>query len=65
MTSLTFILGVVPLVIASGAGSAARQSMGTGVFGGMIIATCVATIFVPLFFLLMTQKNAAQNKVEP
>lgn len=57
MTSLTFILGVVPLVIASGAGSAARQSMGTGVFGGMIIATCVATIFVPLFFLLMTQKK--------
>ncbi len=65
MTSLTFILGVVPLVIASGAGSAARQSMGTGVFGGMIIATCVATIFVPLFFLLMTQRNAVKNKVEP
>lgn len=50
MTSMAFILGVVPLVIATGAGSAARQSMGTGVFGGMIMATCVATIFVPLFF---------------
>ncbi len=50
MTSMAFILGVVPLVIATGAGSAARQSMGTGVFGGMIMATTVATIFVPLFF---------------
>jgi multidrug efflux pump len=50
MTSMAFILGVVPLVIATGAGSAARQSMGTGVFGGMIMATCVATILVPLFF---------------
>lgn len=50
MTSMAFILGVVPLVIATGAGSAARQSMGTGVFGGMILAAFVATIFVPLFF---------------
>lgn len=50
MTSMAFILGVVPLVIATGAGSAARQSMGTGVFGGMIMAAFVATIFVPLFF---------------
>ncbi len=50
MTSMAFILGVVPLVIATGAGSAARQSMGTGVFGGMIMATTIATIFVPLFF---------------
>lgn len=50
MTSMAFILGVVPLVIATGAGSAARQSMGTGVFGGMIMAAFVAPIFVPLFF---------------
>lgn len=50
MTSMAFILGVVPLVIATGAGSAARQSMGTGVFGGMILAAFVSTIFVPLFF---------------
>ena len=50
MTSLAFILGVFPLVKASGAGAAARQSMGTGVFGGMLAATFVATIFVPLFF---------------
>ncbi len=50
MTSLAFILGVVPLVKASGAGAAARQSMGTGVFGGMLAATFIATIFIPMFF---------------
>lgn len=50
MTSMAFVLGIVPLVIATGAGSAARRSMGTGVFGGMILATFIATIFIPLFF---------------
>jgi len=50
MTSLAFVLGVFPLVKASGAGAAARQSMGTGVFGGMLAATFIATIFIPLFF---------------
>jgi HAE1 family hydrophobic/amphiphilic exporter-1/multidrug efflux pump len=50
MTSLAFVLGVFPLVKASGAGAAARQSMGTGVFAGMIAATFIATIFIPLFF---------------
>jgi HAE1 family hydrophobic/amphiphilic exporter-1/multidrug efflux pump len=50
MTSLAFVLGVVPLVTATGAGAGARQSMGTGVFGGMIAATFIATLFIPLFF---------------
>ncbi len=50
MTSLAFVLGVFPLVKASGAGAAASQSMGTGVFGGMLAATFIATLFVPLFF---------------
>jgi HAE1 family hydrophobic/amphiphilic exporter-1/multidrug efflux pump len=50
MTSLAFVLGVFPLVKATGAGAAARRSMGTGVFGGMIAATFIATIFIPLFF---------------
>jgi HAE1 family hydrophobic/amphiphilic exporter-1/multidrug efflux pump len=50
MTSLAFILGVFPLVKATGAGSAARRSMGTGVFGGMLAATFIATIFIPMFF---------------
>lgn len=58
MTSMTFVLGIVPLVIATGAGSAARQSMGTGVFGGMLFATFIATIFIPLFFVWLTRKRA-------
>ncbi len=57
MTSMAFVLGIVPLVIATGAGSAARRSMGTGVFGGMILATFVATIFIPLFFTWLTGKH--------
>ena len=50
MTSLAFVLGVVPLVTATGAGAGARPSMGPGVFGGMIAATFIATLFIPLFF---------------
>ncbi|GHU40889.1 multidrug efflux RND transporter permease subunit [Betaproteobacteria bacterium] len=50
MTSLAFVLGVFPLVKSTGAGAAARRSMGTGVFGGMIAATFIATLFIPLFF---------------
>lgn len=50
MTSLAFVLGVVPLILATGAGAAARHSMGTGVFGGMLAATFISTIFVPVFF---------------
>ena len=57
MTSLAFMLGVAPLVISSGAGSMARQSMGTGVFGGMLISTFVATIFVPMFFTLVSRSR--------
>ncbi len=59
MTSLAFVLGVVPLVVATGAGSAARQSMGTGVFGGMLVATFVATLFIPLFFVLLSKDKKA------
>lgn len=57
MTSMAFVLGIVPLVIATGAGSAARRSMGTGVFGGMILATFVATIFIPLFFTWLSNTH--------
>jgi multidrug efflux pump len=64
MTSMAFILGVVPLVIATGAGSAARQSMGTGVFGGMIMAAFVATIFVPLFFSWFVGKRHPKQQVD-
>jgi multidrug efflux pump subunit AcrB len=57
MTSLAFVFGVLPLAFASGAGSAARRSMGTGVVGGMLLATFVATIFVPLFFTVFSRKQ--------
>ena len=53
MTSMAFILGVVPLVVASGAGAASRHSIGTGVFGGMLAATFLAIFFVPLFFVVI------------
>lgn len=53
MTSLAFILGVLPLVIASGAGSASQRAIGTGVMGGMITATVLGVIFVPVFFVVV------------
>jgi multidrug efflux pump subunit AcrB len=57
MTSLAFVLGVLPLMFSSGAGAGARQSMGTGVVGGMLAATFVATLFVPLFFVLAARRR--------
>jgi len=53
MTSMAFVMGVVPLVVATGAGAASRRSIGTGVFGGMLAATFLAIFFVPLFFVLV------------
>jgi hydrophobic/amphiphilic exporter-1 (mainly G- bacteria), HAE1 family len=53
MTSFAFILGVVPLVTATGAGASARVSLGLSVFSGMIASTCLAVIFVPSFFVVM------------
>jgi multidrug efflux pump len=57
MTSLAFILGVVPLALATGASSASRHSIGTGVIGGMLSATFMAVLFVPLFFRLVTRER--------
>ncbi|OMK84085.1 efflux RND transporter permease AcrB [Yersinia pestis] len=56
MTSLAFILGVMPLVISSGAGSGAQNAVGTGVMGGMITATVLAIFFVPLFFVVVRRR---------
>ena len=50
MTSLAFILGCLPLATSSGAGAASRHAIGTGIIGGMLAATCIATLFVPFFF---------------
>lgn len=57
MTSMAFILGVIPLVTATGAGAAARQSMGTGVLGGMLAATFITTFFIPVFFTWFVSKK--------
>ena len=55
MTSFAFILGVVPLVIAQGAGSASRHALGTSVFAGMIAATILGVLFVPLFYVTLVK----------
>ena len=63
MTSLAFILGMLPMVIASGPGSASRQAIGTGVFFGMIAAVTIGILLVPFFFVLIYKmKNKAKAK---
>jgi hydrophobe/amphiphile efflux-1 (HAE1) family protein len=64
MTSLAFVLGVLPLMISTGAGAAARRSMGTGVVGGMLAATFIATIFIPLFFVVVARRARPRAAVE-
>jgi len=53
MTSFAFILGVAPLVVASGAGASARKSIGITVFSGMLASTCLAVLFVPSLFVVV------------
>jgi HAE1 family hydrophobic/amphiphilic exporter-1/multidrug efflux pump len=65
MTSLAFVLGVLPLVLGSGAGAGARRSMGTGVFGGMIAATFIATVFIPLFFVILSRTRTRAAPAAP
>jgi hydrophobic/amphiphilic exporter-1 (mainly G- bacteria), HAE1 family len=73
MTSFAFILGVVPLVLATGAGANARKSIGITVFSGMLASTCLAVLFVPVFFVvvqrfenrLKARKQAAVKSDQP
>ena len=66
MTSLAFILGCVPLAISAGAGANSRHAIGTAVVGGMLAATCIATLFVPYFFrTIMTISLKLQGKRDP
>jgi len=58
MTSFAFILGVVPLMLASGAGAASQQAIGTVVFGGMLASTLLAIPFVPVFYVLLENMSA-------
>jgi HAE1 family hydrophobic/amphiphilic exporter-1/multidrug efflux pump len=62
MTSLAFILGVVPLVISSGAGAGARHSAGTGVMGGMLAATFLAIFFIPWFYKLIIERKLSDPR---
>jgi multidrug efflux pump subunit AcrB len=62
MTSLAFILGVLPLVISSGAGAGARHSVGTGVMGGMLAATFLAIFFVPFFYKLIMSRKLGEPR---
>jgi len=66
MTSMAFTLGVLPLAIASGAGSASQRAIGTGVIGGMITGTVLAVVFVPIFFVVVRsvfKGSARQHQV--
>ncbi len=70
MTSFAFILGVVPLVIAEGAGAAGQRALGTAVFGGMIASTVLAVFFVPVFYVLFQSfaewwRGARKDEEEP
>jgi HAE1 family hydrophobic/amphiphilic exporter-1 len=66
MTSFAFILGVVPLVLATGAGASARKSIGITVFSGMLASTCLAVLFVPAFFVVVQRfENWRAEKKAP
>jgi multidrug efflux pump len=62
MTSMAFILGVLPLALSSGAGAGARHSVGMGVMGGMLAATFLAIFFVPMFFKLFTDRHLTEKR---
>ena len=67
MTSLAFTLGVVPLATSTGAGAASRHAIGTGLIGGMLMSTFVATLFVPMMFAIIgetfDEENIARRKI--
>jgi len=64
MTSLAFILGILPLVISHGAGSGSQNAIGTGVMGGMISATVLAIFLVPVFFVVIRRRFPPQKRVD-
>ena len=72
MTSLAFILGVLPLTISTGAGSGSQNAIGTGVMAGMIAATCLGIYYTPIFFVVIhkifkvkVQTHTAKGKAQP
>ena len=65
MTSFAFILGVLPLVLATGAGANARRSLGISAFAGMLASTLLAVVFVPAFFVLLQRLDEWLGKKKP
>jgi multidrug efflux pump len=65
MTSMAFVLGVLPLAVASGAGSASRNAIGTGVIGGMLSATFLATFLIPMFFVVIGERLGRRGRNAP
>jgi len=65
MTSFAFILGVVPLMVAGGAGAASQQAIGTVVFGGMLASTLLAIPFVPVFYVITQRFSERRGKDVP
>jgi HAE1 family hydrophobic/amphiphilic exporter-1 len=65
MTSLAFIFGIMPLVFATGAGSASRNSLGTAVFGGMIVSTVLNLVFVPVLYVTVAALRRRTGKLQP
>jgi len=67
MTSFAFILGMYPLVIATGAGAASRRALGTAVFGGMLTSTFLAILFVPVFYVVLqgwSERHSLRSSVK-
>ena len=64
MTSMAFILGVLPLVLASGAGAQSRKTIGVTVQGGMIASSCIAIFIVPVLFVLFTKLSYGKKKLK-
>ena len=68
MTSLAFTFGVLPLAISTGAGAGSRHAIGTGMIGGMILSTFVATLFVPMMFAVIgetfDEENIMKRKIQ-
>lgn len=68
MTAVSFILGVIPLVVATGAGAVSRRSLGTAVFGGMLLATVIGVLIIPVFYVViqkMSERFSGMNKTHP
>ena len=65
MTAFSFILGIIPLLLATGAGAVSRQSLGTTVFSGMLMAGIVGTLFVPTFFVAIRWAAEKLSKQSP